>query len=299
MARLLLTGATGFIGAAVLEKLVAEGHEVTALHSGRTMPPERPGVRWHASDLLDSTPGEIAALVEREGITHCVHSAWYTNHADYLTAAINRDWLEASLRLASGFRDWGGQRFIGLGTCLEYDVTGNAPLSEAGTPIRPETLYARCKAETWERLRQENGGETGLAWVRVLFVYGPGDRAGRLIPYILDSLARGEPVEARFGGARRDYVHVDDLADQICRIALSPLEGAVNSGSGEAVAIADIFRLAGALTGRQDLVTVNDRTESGGPDLIEADMTRFREHIGPVGARSLREGLAGLLGDAR
>jgi nucleoside-diphosphate-sugar epimerase len=296
MARLLLTGATGFIGAAVLERLVAEGHAVTALHSGRMTPPPRHGVRWQALDLLKAAPAEIAALGERDGITHCIHAAWYTNHADYLTAEINRDWLEASLRLASGFRAGGGRRFIGLGTCLEYDVTGNAPLSEAATSLRPDTLYARCKAETWDRLRADNGGEAGLAWLRVFFVYGPGDRGTRLVPYLVDNLGRGEPVEARYGGARRDYVHVDDLAAQICRVALSSFEGAVNVGTGRAVSIAEIFRLAGELTGRADLVTANDRTESGGSDLIEADMTRYRESVGPLETRSLEEGLAELIG---
>ena len=298
MARLLLTGATGFIGAAVLRKLVAEGHDVVALHSGRAAPREHEAVGWQELDLLTATEAGIAALVERSGASACIHAAWYTNHADYLTADINRDWLAASRRLAAGFRAGGGQRFTALGTCLEYDVTGEAPLSETDTPIRPETLYARCKAELLERLREDNGGEAGLAWIRVFFVYGPGDRGGRLIPYILGNLARGEKVAARFGGARRDYVHVDDLAAQICRIAASSLEGAVNSGTGRAERVADIFRLAGELTGREELVEVNDLVAEGEPALIEADMTRYRSCIGPVETRSLRDGLAGLLGAA-
>ncbi len=295
MARLLLTGATGFIGAAVLRRLVAEGHEVIALHGGRNAPAETVGVDWHAFDLLDAAPDGIAGLVARSGATHCLHAAWYTNHADYLTAPINRDWIEGSLRLAAAFRAGGGARFIALGTCLEYDASGAAPLSEAATPLRPETLYARCKAELWARLCEASGGEAGLAWARVFFVYGPGDRAGRLFPWLLDNLARGAPVAAHFGGARRDYVHVDDLAAQLCRIALSPLEGAVNAGTGEAASIADIFRLAGELTGREELVTINDRTESGGPDLIEADMARYRSLVGPVETRSLCDGLSGLI----
>ena len=295
MARLLLTGASGFIGAAILAKLASEGHDVVPLHSGRAAPPESHGATWHALDLLNAAPAEIAALVERTGITHCIHAAWYTNHADYLTAAINQDWLEASLRLASAFRAGGGRRFTGLGTCLEYDVNVEAPLSEAGTPIRPDTLYARCKAELWERLQAGAGAEADLAWARVFFVYGPGDRAGRLIPYLLGSLARGEPVAPRYGGLRRDYVHVDDLAAQICRIALSPLRGAVNSGTGHAERLADIARLAGTLAGREDLVELNDRLAEGEPALIEADMARYRACVGPVETRSLADGLASLL----
>ncbi len=296
MARLLLTGASGFIGAAVLARLASEGHGVVALHSGRSAPPpESHGVTWQALDLLDAAPEEIAALVGQAGITHCIHAAWYTNHADYLTAPINRDWLEASLRIASGFRAGGGQRFTGLGTCLEYDVTVDAPLSETGTPIRPDTLYACCKADLWERLQAEAGDGADLAWVRVFFVYGPGDRASRLVPWLLGNLARGEPAAPRYGGLRRDYVHVADLAAQICRIALSPLRGAINSGTGRAERLSDIARLAGELAGREDLIELNDRLAKGEPALIEADMARYRACIGPVETRSLADGLASLL----
>ena len=296
MARLLLTGATGFIGAAVLARLVTEGHDVVALHSGRTLPPEQHGVSWHALDLLRADEEEIAALVSRERLTHCIHTAWYTNHSDYLIAAINLDWLAASLRLASGFRAGGGQRFTGLGTCLEYDVTVEVPLSETETPLRPDTLYARCKDETRERLRAEQGEGLSVAWVRVFFVYGPGDRDRRLIPWLIGNLARGEPVAPRNGGVRRDYVHVDDLAAQICRVSAASFDGAVNGASGKAERLADIFRLAGALAGREDLVTVNDRLAADEPALIAADMSLYRDRIGAVEARSLGDGLASLIG---
>lgn len=289
MARVLLTGARGFIGGAVLRRLRAENRQVVALSSAGGS--EDRGLR--RLDLLQAGEDEIARLVEEERITHCLHSAWYTNHSDYLVADVNRDWVQASLRLEAGFRAGGGERFVGLGTCLEYDQQGTSGrFSEHSTPLRPETLYARCKGELSDRL-SERGGD--FAWARIFFVYGPGDRSGRLIPHITEGLARGETVAARFGGLRRDYIHVDDLAGQLSRILFSSVRGPVNTGTGAAARVADIFSLAGEIAGRPDLVHVNDLVGAGEAELIEADMERFRSKIGDPGTRPLRKGLAELM----
>ncbi|MFN3943477.1 MAG: NAD-dependent epimerase/dehydratase family protein [Allosphingosinicella sp.] len=289
MAQILVTGAGGFIGAALVRRLRADGHDPVCLSgSGRQGPGE-----FRQFDLLEAGVADVARLTQETGVTHCIHAAWYTNHADYLVSDINHAWRDASLRLAAGFREGGGTRFVGLGTCLEYDQDADGGrFSEALTPLRPETLYARCKTALYERLA-EAGGD--FAWARIFFVYGPGDRAGRLVPSILAGLAKGERVGARFGGLRRDYIHVDDLAGQVARIALSDLTGAVNTGTGRAERIADIFTAAAEIAGRPNLVDVNDRTGGGQADLIEADMTRFEAEIGSPATRPIRDGLAELL----
>jgi nucleoside-diphosphate-sugar epimerase len=281
MARILLTGANGFIGRAVLRRIEEDGHE--------PVPVGRSDI-----DLLNATEPEMARFVETSRVSHCIHAAWYTNHADYLVAEVNRAWVEASLRLAAGFARGGGRRFVALGTCLEYDQAWCGPFSESATPLRPDTLYARCKTALAEALQ---GMAPGLstAWARIFFVYGPGDRAGRLIPYLVERLSRGEPVEARFGRLARDYIHVDDLAGQLVRLAAGSFEGAVNTGTGAADKLADIFRLAGELAGRPDLVRVNDSADPAQAERIEADMALFRARIGAPETRPLRGGIADLL----
>ncbi len=289
MAKVLLTGARGFIGGAVLRRLRAEDHEVVALSSAGGSE----DLGWRRLDLLQAGEDEIGRLVEEERITHCLHSAWYTNHSDYLVADVNREWVRASLRLEAGFRAGGGQRFLGLGTCLEYDQRNSSGrFSELSTPLRPETLYARCKTSLFDGL-SERGAD--FAWARIFFVYGPGDRSGRLIPLIVEGLAEGKKVAARFGGLRRDYVHVEDLAGQLSRIMFSPACGPINTGTGAAARVADIFRLAGEIAGRPDLVEVNDLVGAGEAESIEADMERFRSQIGDPATRPLRRGLAELM----
>ena len=275
MSRFLVTGATGFIGSAILRRLRNDRHDVVD----------------RRIELLGTSDAELATFVGESGASHCIHCAWYTNHADYLTHQINREWVFASLRLADAVAA-AGARFIGLGTCLEYDVgRADHPCAEDRTPLRPKTLYGRCKLELLDALAQR---ALDFAWARVFFVYGPGDREGRLIPSMIECFSRGEPSGPTYGGLRRDYIRVNDLAGQILRIATSAVQGAINTGTGEAPTLSEIFAAGARAFGRPELARSNDET-GGQPPLIQADLTRFRAAVGEPEARTIAEGLADLV----
>ena len=270
--RVLVTGAGGFIGRALVRRLSEEGHEVVAFQG----------------DLLAPQPAELPWM----RATHCIHAAWYTKHADYLTNDVNREWVAASIGLADRFVQSGGQRFVGLGTCLEYDVANiGGPCAEDQTPLRPETFYARCKLELFQALEQRSDN---FAWARVFFVYGPGDRAGRLVPDMIDRFRRGERAGPTFGGLRRDYIHVDDLADQLVRIAFSDVRGPINTGTGQAPTLSEMFAAGADAVGRPDLALGNSETGSQ-PPLIQADMSRFQREIGELRTREVAVGMRDLV----
>ena len=272
MTRILVTGATGFIGSAVARRLKQDGHEV---------------IPFRGNLLADALPD-----LRSSAATYCIHAAWYTNHADYLTHEVNREWVAASLRLVDAFAAAGGKRFVGLGTCLEYDVANaGGRCVEDSTPLDPQTLYARCKLDLFDELRKRGNS---FAWARVFFVYGPGDRQGRLVPHMIEQFSRGEAAGPSCGGLRRDYIHVDDLAGQLVRIALSDVRGAINTGTGEAPTLTEIFAAGAHAFGRPELARGNNET-GGQPPLIAAGMSRFGAEVGDLKARGIATGLRDLV----
>lgn len=286
--KVLLTGASGFVGGAVLRRLVADGVEVVTL--GRAEQPPLTGISHHPIDLLGADRSALCDVVEAAACDRLIHSAWYTNHKDYLSAEINRDWLQGSTRLFEVFREAGPGRIVGLGTCIEY-APGAGRCTEGQTPLRPDTLYGECKKALSETLL----AMPDALWARIFFVYGPGDRAGRLVPQLIEAATAGRPVSVRNGGLRRDYIHIDDLAAQIVALAGSGLTGPVNTGTGQAVRLSNIVEAAAEAAGRPELAELNDRIDEAQPPVIEADMERFRNAIGAVRSRSLVEGLKPLL----
>jgi len=115
-----------------------------------------------------------------------------------------------------------------------------------------------------------------------------------LIPEMIERFGRGERAGPTFGGLRRDYIHVDDLADQIVRIANSNVQGPFDTGTGQAPTLSEIYAAGAAAFGRPELAEANAET-GGQPSLIQADLTRFRAFVGDPRARDVATGLRDLV----
>ena len=292
MARFLLTGAAGFIGSHVARALVHDGHEVHALLRESTD-------TWRIADLLASLR-VVTADLESEAlsaaVTHarpevCLHLAWYAVPGQYLDSPENLRQLEASLRLVRAVADAGGRRFVGAGTCFEYELRAE-PLSE-DAPTRPTRLYAACKlalATVLGAVRPRLSLST--AWARLFYVYGPAEPEARLVPSVIRRLLRGETAAVTEGTQVRDYVHVKDVAQGLVRLALSGVEGCVNVGSGAPVTVRDVVSRAAEAAGRPDLVAFGARPQDPlDPPFVCADIRRLREEVGFTPAIGLPDGL--------
>lgn len=291
MKTILVTGAKGFIGANVL-RLLAERDDVVVHATTRATDQADPGpVHWHAVDLLDHTA--TAAVIQRIRPTHLLHLAWDVRPGKFWTSRLNLEWLGASTKLFTAFMEHGGERFIGAGTCAEYDWSYNR-LVEGITPYTPSTLYGTVKSGL--RMSLSAAAEQfglSFAWGHVFLLYGPAERPGRLVSDVIASCLRGEVIPTSEGYQLRDFLHVEDVARAFVALIDSDVQGAVNVSSGEALPVRRIIETIARLTGGEELIRFGDRPiEAHEPMCIVGDSTRLRQEVGVDLLHSLESGLA-------
>lgn len=286
MTRVLVTGATGFIGRNVLAPLIAAGHEVHAVSSRGNH--ETAGVVWHRADLLASA--DVVGEVRPEAL---MHLAWYAEHGKFWTAPENVRWVEASLALLRAFAGIGGERAVLAGTCAEYDWAVDGPLVEEASPLRPATLYGSAKhaLHTVAAAYAEQAGFS-LAWGRVFFLYGPGEAPGRLVPSVARAVIAGEPARTTAGTQVRDFLHVEDVAGAFAALVASDASGPVNVASGDGVPLRQVIELVAEAVGRPELLEIGALEQRPGePESLVADVARLRDEVGFTPRISLREGV--------
>lgn len=277
--RILVTGASGFVGRHCLPLLAAAGYEAHAVASRVPPGPHDAGVSWHAADLLDAR--QTAALVGSVRPTHLLHLAWYVAPGKYLAAPENLSWVGASLELLRAFAARGGRRVVVAGTCLEYEP-GDVCCSEALTPLRPRTLYGACKHAV-QVVMDAFAREAGLsaAWARLFFLFGPHERPERFVPSVVISLLRGEEALCSHGRQVRDFLYVKDAASALVALLGSGVNGPVNVASGRPRQLAEVARMVGDVLGRAELIRLGALPTAGGePESLTADVKRLREEVG-------------------
>ncbi len=278
MRRVLVTGATGFVGRHTLAPLARRGFEVVAVTSRRPLG-SCDCVRWMKADLL--TPGAPAAVMAEVRPTHLLHCAWYAEHGAFWTAVENFSWLLASIPLLEAFAEAGGRRVVTAGTCAEYDWDAGV-CEEERTPLRPRTTYGVCK-NALHAVQGSLCSRTGVsaAWGRLFLLYGPHENPARLIPSVINALLDGGRARCTDGGQVRDLLHVQDAADALVSLLESEVEGPVNIASGDPIALRDavilISELAGAPFG-VDFGAIPRR--DGDPLVLLGDTRRLRKEVG-------------------
>lgn len=289
MKRVLLTGASGFIGRFCIEPLAARGFEVHAVSS---RPPRvaRGPATWHRHDLL--AEGEAARAIEIVRPTHVLHLAWYAAPRAFWTAPENLDWVRASLALARAFERCGGERFVGAGTGAEY-AAGDADCVEGVTPLAPSTLYGASKHALHTALEAFAAGRFSAAWGRIFHLYGPEEEPSRLVPSVIAALLNGQDALCTAGTQVRDFIHVADLGDAFAALVASPVDGAVNVASGRAVRLADLIAEIGRQLEAPQRIRLGARPMPAGElPRVTASAARLRDEVGWSGARDLERGLA-------
>jgi dTDP-6-deoxy-L-talose 4-dehydrogenase (NAD+) len=246
------------VGRQVLRALVRSGAEVSVVIRPARAVPDGAATMIETRDMFS----EDAAFWERacRGFDCVAHCAWYTEPGKYLASPLNLSCVAGTLRLAEGAANAGVGRFVGVGTCFEY-APGPEPL-RIDSPLVPTTVYGAAKAATFLALsRALPTLGVDMAWCRLFYLFGEGEDARRLVPYLHACLAQGKPAKLTSASHIRDFLDVAEAGRQIANVALGAQHGPLNICSGEGITVAALAQRIALHYGRPDLVEIGDVQE--------------------------------------
>jgi nucleoside-diphosphate-sugar epimerase len=261
--RILLTGATGFVGKQILKELGKKNVSVIPIvRSGKeSLINALPNVERVISTLDLFRENEVWWEENCRNIDIVIHSAWYVQTGSYLQAPQNIDCLIGSLNLAKGAISVGVKKIVAVGTCFEYEFSSDVlPVSAT---IKPLTTYAATKAALFFTLSKWLASHSiDFSWCRLFYLYGDGEDSRRLMPYLKAQLEKGKFAELTSGNQIRDFIDVSDAGKLIANIALSRQVGPVNICSGVPVTVKQFAEQVADQYGRRDLLRFGSRPEN-------------------------------------
>ena len=232
--RVLLTGATGFLGTRLLSML--GDHEVLCPSRNPSRLPQRDGVIGIAADLTrDGNWTERVAAFKPEW---CFHLAWEAL-PDYSLDRCRIN-LDAGLRVLDVSARAGVEKMVVGGSCWEYGSL-SGPVSEDMVPGEV-SVFAATKHALMSVLHSvTRDAAFQYRWARIFFVYGVGQRPTSPIPYLGRTYAEGLQPVVRQPSAVQDYVHVDDVAAALVALAACDARsGIFNVGSGRPTSVGHV-----------------------------------------------------------
>lgn len=236
----LVTGATGFIGAHLVDRLAALGARVHAV--SRRPPQDRSTATWHAADLRDAeaTTG-LVRQARPEVVFHLASAVTGTRDVAAVRPTIEANLLSVTNLLTAAPE---------ARTVLAGSIEEPRPEKGETTPSSPYAMakwaatgYARLFHRLWE---------VSAVVLRVAMVYGPRDpNTARLVPYVTDRLLRGRTPELSSGTRLVDWIYVDDVVDAFLAAGRTRAGGgdAFDVGTGTALSIRDTVDLIARIVG--------------------------------------------------
>ena len=304
-ARVLVLGASGFIGHWATRALVERG---AVVHVTVRDPDARPlfadrapndavaGI--HTLDVTDvEAVGELLGAVQ-PAVTFnlCGYGVDPSERDETLASAVNEGAVRTIAEALAGLgdSDWDGQRMVHVGSALEYgEAAGD--LDERTVPIAT-TLYGRTKLAGTNALTEvaSRRGLRGLT-ARLFTVYGAGEHSRRLLPSLIAARTDSKPLALTSGEQRRDFTYVEDVVEGLLRLGMSRAEpgAVVNLATGRLTTVREFAERAAAVLGlapgRLHFGALPTRTEEMHHE--PPTMSLLRSLTGWVPDRSIEEGV--------
>jgi nucleoside-diphosphate-sugar epimerase len=238
--RVLLTGATGFIGAPLLKKLNEESHEILVLSRSIDSKKQK-NILWVQCDL--SSPETYSSQVNFFLPEVLIHLAW--QDIPNFSLDKSRVNLDNSINLISLVVDLNCcKKIIVSGSCFELNQLQGECLETSLGEAKDNFTWAKTSLHSWlNMMSKERNFE--LMWMRIFYVYGPRQRLGSLIPSILSSLKKGKQPEILTPKNSNDFIFIDDVINAFDKALLVENTSMIyNLGSGSSSSILEVCRIA-------------------------------------------------------
>jgi len=241
--KVLVTGASGFIGSHLCRRLVKDQAEVHAIY--RTQAPAKESlVRWWQADVSDLTSvRRLFRDIRPDVVYHLASHVKGAPNLEHVLPTFHSN-LQSTVNLLTLAAETGCQRIVLTGSLAEPE--------SANGELFPSAPYAAAKWASSGYARMFHAlYQLPVVIARVFMVYGPAQQdLTKLIPYVILSLLRGETPKITSGGRLVDWIYVSDVVDGFIALGQAPgIDGAtLDLGSGELVSIREIVQqLAGVV----------------------------------------------------
>lgn len=231
--KILVTGASGFVGNHVLNYLVSNtNHEIIATARNRKNVIDKSWfskVEFIETDLYDDSFNQFENLKNPDIL---IHLAW-SNLPNYYKSFHLTENLPNEIHFLEQMIENGISKIVVTGTCFEYGMQ-EGELNES-LPTFPNNPYAIAK-DTLRRYLEfkKSQNHFNFLWLRLFYMYGEGQSGNSIIPQLEEALARGEKIFNMSGGEQiRDYLPVEKVAEMIVKTTLKEdSSGIYNISSG-------------------------------------------------------------------
>lgn len=287
--RIILTGATGFIGSKLLNVIRSHGHNLLILTRLPNLISYDKNERYIQYKIGDDFPGEILDFSPEV----LIHLAWegIPNFSAEMCQKNVNDQIEfiKNIKKISTLK-----KVIVSGSCVEYG--GKTGVCYEVDRIFPNSYFSWSKqtlSDFYKIFCEEN--HIKLIWFRLFYVYGPSQRAGSLIPTLLKAFQNGQSPVIRNPLMANDYIHVNDVVDAfVAGVENQEVEGIYNLGSGKLTAghqISEIIEELIHKTNKFSLGLVLEHLHSSQLKGFYADISSAQVQLGWKPKLEIKEGI--------
>jgi nucleoside-diphosphate-sugar epimerase len=292
---ILVTGATGFIGRRLVSRLLAGGAHVHLMQRNDHQISERCevliadfGADDAAAQIDTALAGRRFDVIFNLAASGVVRQT--TSSVEFSRKMAQRVNVESALVLIAHATASRSGVFLQAGSCSEYapPSTDAARVETDASEHRQnnnDVIYGASKARATDALLAAvRGTAMPLAVARIFNVYGPGEKIPRLLPSVIDGLAKGQRIPLSSGHQIKDYLHIDDVTEGLCELAVAArkqnFQEVVNLSSGRGVSVAQFARAVARSMGRsEELLGFGERPTYKDEAAVLVGSTARREEL--------------------